>query len=213
MVHREGDQPFSWKSNVRYNISYFIIHSKYLRNENYNLGMIRLEIPVNDLLDTDIPILSNVPVSDYGYNYKLKLYGGGRIEGDGDTLFLREMEIDFHPSLEHTCQFRRLVFCYKGNRYNFSKDPSTTNDGDGGSPLLLKKADESGVLQTYLVGFHTSRIKERKSRTSNRESIGIAINIMHFIPWIKKIIYDLPFKFADQIHYSAIFHCCDDVID
>lgn len=170
--------------------------------------MIRTEWPIENLLDTDFSILNNVPVSDFGKNYNLKLYGGGRIEDDTDTVHLREMYIELHESQDLSCQFRDLVFCYKGLRYGSSTNPASTNAGDGGSPIVYTKEDEAGVMQTYLVGIHTSKIINTTS-TEKIETVEIAMNIKHFIPWINLIVHKLPFKFADQVPPRGVFHCCD----
>lgn len=207
--HREGNQPFNWKSNVFYNISYFTVHKNFIINDNYDLGIIKLTEPVKDLHKRDIPLLNTTPIPDYGSSYTLKMYGGGRTEGNVINDHLQEIDLEFSPFRKHRCRLRNIVFCYKGIRTNASVYTPTSNDGDSGSPILVDKIEEAGVIRRYLIGVHVSRVKDVRSRFNYRDSFGVAMNVMHFFTWINIVIHETSLKEPDEIPWHGQFYCCD----
>lgn len=208
--HREENQPLNWKLNVKYNISYFIIHKNYPSKNYYDIGMVKLKSPVNDIVNADIPILNTTPISDYGYNYHPKLYGGGRMENDQRTDHLREMDLEFHPSRDLNCRFRKTLFCYKAIRDISSKNSPVTSYGDSGAPIVLIK-NEDGTSRTYLLGLHSGRIPFKRSRLHNRESIGFAVDVFYFKPWINTIITE--FSPAVGPPLKRVYTCCQVLAD
>lgn len=178
----------------------------YTHNENYDIGVIKLKFPVNDLSHKDVPILNTTPIPDYGYRYILKLYGGGLIENNDTNDHLQEMELVFHPTLEENCRFQNIIFCYKGLRYSSSNNRTLTHYGDSGAPILLTKEDEDGEFRTYLIGVHFSRISR-----ANGESIGMAMNVIHFFTWINTIIHE--YRPTEETFFNGVYLCCEGLED